>query len=96
MRSGMSTTDNERFLRYWFEPLFQNINFGCHSLDEAKDSPLRWYPYNKGGDYRKWYGNNSLVVNWLNDGAEIKKWVVSGMSTTVNERFLRHWFEPLS
>ncbi|NBJ82987.1 BREX-1 system adenine-specific DNA-methyltransferase PglX [bacterium 1XD42-94] len=77
IRSGMSTTDNERFLRYWFEPLFQNINFGCHSLDEAKDSPLRWYPYNKGGDYRKWYGNNSLVVNWLNDGAEIKKWVVS-------------------
>ena len=53
------------------------INFICHSLEEAKESPLRWYPYNKGGDYRKWYGNNSLVVNWLNDGAEIKKWVVS-------------------
>ena len=77
IRSGMSTTDNERFLRYWYEPVYQNINFICHSLEEAKESPLRWYPYNKGGDYRKWYGNNSLVVNWLNDGAEIKKWVVS-------------------
>ena len=77
IRSGMSTTDNERFLRFWFEPCIQNINFTCTSLEMAKESPLRWYPYNKGGDYRKWYGNNSLVVNWLNDGAEIKKWVVS-------------------
>lgn len=77
IRSGMSTTDNERFLRLWFEPSKININFGCNSLEEAKDSSKRWYPYNKGGDYRKWYGNNSLVVNWLNDGQEIKEWVVS-------------------
>ena len=77
IRSGMSTTDNERFLRLWYEPNIQNIYFDCTSLVLAKESPLRWYPYNKGGDYRKWYGNNSLVVNWLNDGAEIKKWVVS-------------------
>ncbi len=74
-RSGMSTTDNERFLRLWFEEDISNIKFDCLSLEEAKLSKEKWYPYNKGGDFRKWYGNNAYVVNWLNDGAEIKYWV---------------------
>ena len=76
-RSGMSTTDNERFLRNWFEVELNNINFTCLSIEEAKQSQCKWYPYNKGGEFRKWYGNNSLLVNWANDGAEIKHWVVN-------------------
>ena len=75
VRSGMSTTDNVRFLRLWFEEDINNIKFDCLSLEEAKESTQKWYPYNKGGDFRKWYGNNAYVVNWLNDGAEIKYWV---------------------
>lgn len=77
VRSGMSTTDNVRFLRYWHEVCFPNINFTCRSLEQAKMSPQKWYPYNKGGDFRRWYGNNTLLVNWLNDGEEIKYWVVN-------------------
>ncbi|GBU28967.1 restriction endonuclease [Treponema sp. R8-4-B8] len=57
---GMRTGDNERFLRYWFE--ISSINF--HK---------KWIPYNKGGEFRRWYGNNDFVVNWENDGFEIKE-----------------------
>ena len=74
-RSGMSTTDNTRFLRLWYEVSIKNTLFGCCSLEEAKESGLKWFPYNKGGEARKWYGNNDYVVNWLNDGEEIKYWV---------------------
>ncbi len=74
-RSGMSTTDNVRFLRLWFEESITNIKLDCLSLEEASRAPQKWYPYNKGGDFRKWYGNNAYVVNWYNDGAEIKYWV---------------------
>ena len=74
-RSGMSTTDNTRFLRLWHEVSINNSFFGCRSLEEANKSGLKWFPYNKGGEARKWYGNNDYVVNWLNDGEEIKYWV---------------------
>ena len=51
----------------------QSIGFGCGSADEAQRSSCRWFPYNKGGSYRKWYGNNSLVVNWENGGEQVKE-----------------------
>lgn len=90
--SGMSTTDNERFLRIWTEVSIENINFTCTSLEEASLSPLRWYPYNKGGDFRRWYGNNTLVVNWLNDGAEIKHWVVNNPKDPKTKSWSRRIF----
>lgn len=71
-RQGMATSDNARFLKYWYEVGINRIGFGFHNLEEAAESHLRWFPYNKGGSYRKWYGNNELVVNWENDGAEMK------------------------
>lgn len=63
--TGMTTADNERFLRFWFE-----VNKCKVYSDDIKNA--KWYPYQKGGDYRKWYGNNELVVNWGNNGYEIK------------------------
>ena len=69
---GMRTGDNARFLRFWFEVGLRDILFACSSREEQISSGRRWIPYNKGGDYRKWYGNNEYVVNWLNDGEEIK------------------------
>ena len=69
----MRTGDNNRFLRLWHEVSFQNLLLGCSSREEQKESNKRWIPYNKGGEYRKWYGNNDDVVNWLNDGEEIKE-----------------------
>ena len=72
-RQGMATSDNSSFVRYWYEVPIQSIGFGCGSDDEAQRSGCRWFPYNKGGSYRKWYGNNSLVVNWENGGEQVKE-----------------------
>jgi hypothetical protein len=71
-REGMATAGNDIFLRLWFEVNISNIGFGFDGGDEAKESQLRWFPYNKGGDFRKWYGNNEYVVDWENDGVRIK------------------------
>lgn len=72
-RQGMATSDNNRFVRYWYEVPFRSIGFGYGSTEEARLSGYKWFPYNKGGTYRKWYGNNSMVVNWEGDGKEIKE-----------------------
>ena len=70
---GMRTGDNERFLRYWFEVSCLNVFDKAVTADQFEKSGKRWAPYNKGGDFRKWYGNQEYVVNWENDGSEIKK-----------------------
>ena len=69
-REGMATADNDRFLRLWQEIPISQICFGCHSQDDAGE--MKWFPYNKGGEYRKWYGNNDLVVDWKNEGYAIR------------------------
>ncbi|SIN63402.1 BREX-1 system adenine-specific DNA-methyltransferase PglX [Vreelandella aquamarina] len=71
VRQGLATADNDRFLRFWPEVSFLKIGLGIKSRDEAKLSGKKWFPYNKGGDFRKWYGNNEYVVNWSDDGAEV-------------------------
>jgi hypothetical protein len=71
-RQGMATTDNNTFLRQWFEVSFRTIGFGCCTTEEARDSKRRWFPYNKGGSYRKWYGNMDHIVDYENDGARLK------------------------
>lgn len=64
--------DNGRFLRLWFEVCNQNISFDCVSIEDSLARATRWFPYNKGGEYRKWYGDNDYIVNWENDGYEIR------------------------
>ncbi len=73
-RQGLSTSDNDRFLKLWFEPDIHNIGFGFTSRETAAASKLKWFPYNKGGEYRKWYGNNNYVINWQYDGKELRAW----------------------
>ena len=70
--TGMRTGDNERFIRRWHEVAQSNISLGFTS-GQALASGLKWFPYNKGGDFRKWYGNNDLVVNWQHGGFEVKE-----------------------
>lgn len=70
--NGFTTGDNNRFLRQWFEVRFSSIDFTEKSVETAKQSRQKWFPYNKGGDFRKWYGNNDYVINWGNDGQELK------------------------
>jgi hypothetical protein len=72
-RQGLATGENDRFLRRWYEVNLINIGFGIPSRMAAMQSDKKWFPYNKGGGYRKWYGDNEYVVNWHQDGQEIRK-----------------------
>lgn len=71
-KQGLATADNNRFVRLWTEVDINNIGFDISNRDEAIESGLKWFPYNKGGGYRKWFGNSLFVVNWKDDGFEIK------------------------
>jgi type II restriction/modification system DNA methylase subunit YeeA len=73
IKQGLATADNDRFVRVWSEVEKRKIGFKLQSREEAKDSGLKWFPYNKGGEHRKWYGNQEFVVNWENDGEELFK-----------------------
>ena len=71
-RIGMRTGDNDRFLRRWFEVDLAKANFGASSASAAVDSGKKWFPYQKGGTFRKWSGNLEYLVNWQSDGFDIK------------------------
>jgi len=68
---GLSTGDNNRFIRNWYEVSFHNISYKSENKNQAIASNKKWFPYNKGGA-RKWFGDNELLLNWYNDGEEIK------------------------
>lgn len=70
-RQGMATGENNRFLRLWQEVSIDKCDFNRLSREDAARSGKKWFPYNKGGDFRKWYGNNEYLVNWEDDGFEI-------------------------
>jgi type II restriction/modification system DNA methylase subunit YeeA len=72
-KNGLSTTDNNRFVRNWFEVSNNKIGFNFPNAQLAEESGLKWFPYNKGGEFRKWYGNIGYIVNWHKNGSEIKK-----------------------
>jgi hypothetical protein len=71
-KQGLATTENAKYVRLWSELDIRSIGFGIPSLKSAEASGKKWFPYNKGGEFRKWYGNQDFVVNWKNNGAEIK------------------------
>lgn len=71
-RQGLATADNNRFLRQWFEVAYSSIKFDARSIEESISSNKKWFPYNKGGSYRKWYGNYDYVINWHNNGEEVR------------------------
>ena len=73
VKNGMSTTDNERFTRQWFEVSDERLERQSKSGVKARESRKKWFPYNKGGLFRRWFGNHGTVVNWQCDGRDIKK-----------------------
>lgn len=75
VKQGLLTSDNERFIRRWFEVSLKNVGFNMTREHSAR-SKRKWFPINKGGDYRKWYGNQDFVVNWANDGEELHRTIV--------------------
>ena len=70
-RQGLATADNDRFIRYWQEVSYDKMKIGASSREEAAASSAKWFPHNKGGKFRKWYGNQEWVINWEQDGREL-------------------------
>lgn len=71
-RLGMATADNNLFLRLNWEVSKKNRFLDCESIAQSEKSLLKWYPYAKGGENRKWYGNNEFLVNWLKNGEAVR------------------------
>jgi type II restriction/modification system DNA methylase subunit YeeA len=71
VKQGLATSDNERFLRLWHEVGLAFLNLNARSLDDTKGHSSKWYPLNKGGAFRRWYGNHEFVINWQNNGEEL-------------------------
>lgn len=72
-KQGLSTTDNDKYVRLWFEVDKNNIRLNINNTEETKNCEEKWYQFNKGGEYRRWYGNRYYVVNYENDGISIKQ-----------------------
>lgn len=71
-RLGMATANNNSFVREWFEVDINKCGFSIGNREKASEIMKKWFPYNKGGNFRKWYGNNEYLVNWYKDGYEIR------------------------
>lgn len=82
LRQGMSTANNDLFLRLWFEVNEDNISYHSETTQQAIESKKKWFPHTKGGGARKWYGNNDYIVNWYNDGEEIRNYSGSAPRST--------------
>jgi hypothetical protein len=81
---GMTTADNERFLRCWWEIGKNIIVLGCPTREHSIFTGKRWFPYMKGGGFVKWYGLRQLIINWKNDGEEIR---ATGRATLRNQNY---------
>ncbi|TCC44030.1 BREX-1 system adenine-specific DNA-methyltransferase PglX [Kribbella capetownensis] len=86
---GLATADSSRFVRAWVEVAASSIGFSMSSREEAQATGRRWFPENKGGPSRRWYGNQWHVIDWLNDGAEL--FALRPKSVIRNPQ---HYFKP--
>jgi hypothetical protein len=84
VKRGMTTSDNNRFLRYWFEINIKKAYFDAKNHEEALLSKAKWFPYSKGGGYRKWYGYNQFLIDWENNGKN-----VIDFAKTINRSYTR-------
>ncbi|MCF8307424.1 MAG: BREX-1 system adenine-specific DNA-methyltransferase PglX [Bacteroidales bacterium] len=88
-RAGLSTGNNNRFLRFWHEVSFSKLDFSNKSRNDLKESK-KWLPMTKGGRFRKWYGNNDFIINWENDGEEIKDWLINNPNDPATNSWSRY------
>lgn len=94
-RTGMTTGDNNRFLRMWFEIEIPKVKFNAKDASDAIASGKKWFPYCKGGGYMHWYGYNDYLVNWENDGFEIKNNIKSNGLKAASVRSESLYFKKL-
>ena len=85
-RIGLITGDNEDYLRFWYEVTYKKIGFS-YDRKYARESQTKWFPISKGGDFRKWYGNNLVIINWENDG-----YLLQNRMHSSGDRLLAHNF----
>ena len=91
---GMNTANNDLFVRQWQETSLSTIGFDGGSKDADSSGLKKWFPYEKGGDYRKWFGNLSHIVNWENSGCAIKAVKTATGATRANIRNEDCFFSP--
>ena len=92
-RAGLATGDNLKFQRYWYEVDFTNITMTCLSGIESTKLSQRWYPCNSGGDFRKWYGNHEIIVNWQHNGIEIRNYKNSKGKLRSRPQNIQYYFK---
>lgn len=92
-RKGIDTGNNERFLRHWHEVSICKIGFNCKSESESSASKRKWFPYNKGGDFRKWYGNFYYVIDWESSGNSIRNYRDDSGNIRSNLRNQSYFFQ---
>ncbi len=93
-RSGLSTSDSPRFLRIWHETANDRLGLDFESSSDASESKRKWFPMMKGGGYRKWYGNHEYVVNYYNNGEEVKYWLVNNPNDPSTNSWSRYVRSP--
>lgn len=93
-RKGMVTADNPRFIRQWFEVDDAKFARDLENREAAKISGAKWFPYLKGGPFRRWYGNVECVVNWENDGAELLNMKGNGYKVGSTNHNVEYIFKP--
>lgn len=94
VKTGMTTADNDRFLRLWFEVSSKSIGLNIKNSVDALKSAKKWFPYNKGGGFRKWSGLNENLINWWGDGIEIKQNVDENGKRKASVRAEEYYFKP--
>ena len=93
-RQGLATGENAKFVRCWHEVNSGNTALVISSREEAVASGKRWFPYNKGGEFQRWYGNQEFVVNWSRDGEEIRGFVDENGRLRSRPQNIEHFFQP--
>lgn len=88
---GLTTGNNDIYIRYWYEISFSDFSFQCDSIQKSIESRKKWFPHNKGGEYCKWYGNNDLVVEFENGGESLKQYY--SVNKAVRFTGIEHYFE---
>ena len=94
-RQGMATSDNNKFLRLWYEISENKMCLNAADEIVAEQSGKKWFPYNKGGEYRKWYGNNDFLINWEYNGQEVKALATKLYKTVTRTiKNMQFYFQP--
>ena len=93
-RSGLCTGNNSLFIREWFEVSAHRTYFKASDRSDAIASKAKWFPYNKGGEFRRWWGNQNLVVNWVDDGAEYYQYIDAHPGCGTRVQGVESYFRP--